>query len=310
MSGLRRAVPSLGALATFEAAARLESFTLAATELGVTQAAVSRQIKLLETDLHCALFLRAHRRVVLTPAGAALAAAVTGAFGRMADAIEAIRETAAPHSLTIGTSLAVSHFWLMPRLAAFRALFPEVKLKLVAEDGPSDLRRDRLDVAIRYGIAPFVDAVSLASCRDAVFPVASPKLLERFGARAETVDPATLPLIAADMITPSWLSWRGFARGAGLGPDLGRASDLSRLRFTHYADAIEAALAGEGVALGWQMLLGDALAEGRLVRLGTAGLCPPESYHLLVPIGADPGPEARGFIEWIRACFADTHNES
>ncbi|MCE6959822.1 LysR family transcriptional regulator [Cereibacter sphaeroides] len=303
MTTLRRSLSSLNALATFEAAARLGSFTQAAHELGVTQAAVSRQIKLLEVDLNTPLFLRVHRRVVLTPAGEALATTVTGAFGRMAEMIETLRQPLVPEAVTIGSTLAFSHFWLLPRLPEFRAAHPDIKLKLVAEDSAADLRRDRLDVAIRYGKPPFEDGRSLASHPDRVFPVCSPKLLARLGVEAETAQLPNLPLITSDWINPAWLTWRSWARDAGLGPALTRASDLSRLRFNHYTDTIQAAVNGEGVALGWATLLSGLLAEGRLVRVGRHSVELEERYHVVVPAGREPAPATAAFLDWITGRF-------
>lgn len=304
MPNLRRSIPSMSGLATFEAAARLGSFTLAAAELGVTQAAVSRQIKLLEDDLNNRLFLRAHRRVVLTPSGAALAATVSQAFSSMAEMIETIRQPFAADVVTVGATLAFSHFWILPRLAGFRAEHPDIKLKLVADDSFTDLRRDRLDVAIRYGKPPFADARSIASTPDTVFPVCSPKLLEAHGMTAADADLLHLPLIASDTVNPTWLTWRSWAQGVGLGPAIGRASDLSRLRFNHYTDTIQAAVNGEGVALGWAELLAGHLNEGRLVRLGPDTLTLEERYHVLVPLGREVTAAANVFLRWITANLA------
>lgn len=293
----------MSALATFEAAARLSSFTNAAAELGVTQAAVSRQIRLLEDDLNTRLFVRAHRRVVLTAAGAALASTVSSAFGSMAEMIETIRRPQAENAVQVGASLAFSHFWILPRLSAFRARHPEIKLKLIADDGITDLRRDRMDLAFRFGNPPFADGRSLASAPDEAFPVCSPELLRRRGMTAENADLLQLPLIASDNLNPTWLTWRTWAQGVGLGEALGRASDRSVLRFNHYTDTIQAAVNGEGVALGWSTLLRGHLAEGRLVKLGTHNLVTVERYHLLVPVGRAPSPAAGAFIEWVLEVF-------
>lgn len=304
MVALRRSISSLSALASFEAAARLESFTLAAAELGVTQAAVSRQIKLLETELNQPLFLRAHRKVTLTPAGAALASTVTGAFGRMAEMIETIKQPVVPDTVTIGATLAFSHLWLLPRLAEFRQQHPEINLKLVADDHTTDLRRDKLDAVIRYGQAPFADARSIGSLPDQVFPVCSPKLIERMRLKPETADISKLPLIASDTVNPSWLNWRSWAKETGLGPELGAASDRSRLRFNHYTDTVQAAINGEGVALGWATLISTPLAEGKLIPISTYRVRPNEEHHVLVPNGRDVTTPAETFVSWIRERFA------
>lgn len=299
MAQLRRTLPTLNLLSTFESASRLGSFTLAAAELGVTQAAVSQQIKALEQELNKALFVRAHRRVVLTPAGAALAQAVGGAFSRMAEMIETLRQPEVPDTVAIGVTLAFNQFWLMPRLPDFRARFPHVRLRLVADDTPMDLRQARLDLAIRYGKPPFEDAISHADRAECAFPVASPALLARLGVTADGADLAQMPLIASDVVNPAWMPWRQWAKALRLGPALGRASDLSRLRFNHYSDTVQAALNGEGVTMGWDVLLEDILREGRLVRLGAEAVVPPERYHIVTPIGRDPSATTQVFLDWI-----------
>lgn len=294
----------MSALATFEAAARLGSFTQAAVELGVTQAAVSRQVKLLEQDLNLRLFVRANRKVVLTPSGAALAGTVTKAFVSMAEMIETIRQPVADETVTVGATLAFGHFWILPRLPQFRKQHPEINLRLVAEDAATDLRRDRLDVAIRYGKPPFADARSMASSPDEVFPVCSPKLLQALGQDAGSVDLVRLPLIASEIVNPAWLTWRSWAQGVGLGPALGNASDRSRLRFNHYTDTIQAAVNGEGAALGWATLLAGHLSEGRLVRLGTHTLTMEERYHVLIPVGRAVTKTTNVFLDWIVGSFS------
>jgi DNA-binding transcriptional LysR family regulator len=299
MTSLRRSLPTLNLLSTFESAARLGSFTLAAAELGVTQAAVSQQIKALEKDLNKPLFIRAHRRVTLTPAGLALASTVGGAFSRMAEMIETLRQPEVPDTVAIGVTLAFNQFWLMPRLPDFRARFPHIRLRLVADDTPMDLRPARLDVAIRFGSAPFEDAISHASRAERAFPVASPALLARLGLEAPQVDLLQMPLIASDIINPAWMPWRQWAKALRLGPALARASDLSRLRFNHYSDTVQAALNGEGVTMGWEVLLEDMLHQMRLVRLGTDSVTPNEQYHIITPIGRDMPAATQVFLDWI-----------
>ncbi len=300
---LRRSVPSMSALASFEAAARLGSFTQAAAELGVTQAAVSRQIRLLETDLNTPLFLRANRRVVLTAQGAALAGRVSAAFTSMAEMIETIRQPVLADTVTIGATLAFSHFWILPRLPQFRAAHPGIKLRLVSEDSQGDLRRDRLDIAVRFGKPPFPDARSVASHPEAVFPVCSPQLLQRHGLTEATDDLIRLPLIASDSVNPSWLTWRSWAQSVGLGPALGRASDLSQLRFNHYTATIQAAVNSEGIALGWSTLVSSLVEEGRLVKVGSHRLMTEERYYLLTPVGREVSAATATFLNWLAEAF-------
>ncbi len=301
MTTLRRSISSFGSLATFEAAARLGGFTAAASELGVTQAAVSRQIKLLEQDLNLPLFVRAHRKVVLTPAGEVLAASVSGAFARMADAIEFLRQPQLPNTVVVGATLAFSHFWLLPRLPAFRTAHPWVNLRLVAEDAAFDVGRDRFDVMIRYGTLPIPGTRSLASCSEEVFPVCSPAFRDKYAARIDAGGMLSLPLIGLDWVEPSWLKWKAWTVKTGLGS----VSTPSSLSFNHYIDAIHAALNGEGVALGWAALISHLLAEGRLVRIGDRSVVPPEQHHALLPNARAPSEATTAFVDWIARQFRD-----
>lgn len=299
MPTLRRSLQSINTLVAFEAAARLGSFTLAAAELGVTQAAVSRQIKLLEDDLNTALFVRANRKVTLTQAGAALSGSVGSAFAQMTEMIETVRRPVLRDTVTLGTTLAFSHFWILPRLSDFRALHPEINLKILSDEAPIDLRRDRVDAVVRYGTPPFADGQCLASRPDTVFPVCSPRLIDQLGLAPETADLGTLPLIASDTVSPTWLTWGTWAAAVGLGPAIGRLSDRSRLRFNHYTETIEAALNGQGVALGWSMLVANHLREGRLVRLGTRALTTREQYCFVVGRSVENHPAARALATWM-----------
>lgn len=289
LAGLRRQGVSLSALAAFEAAARLSGFTRAAEEMGITQAAVSRQIKQLETDLGVALFTRGHRRVDLTPAGLVLSRAMTGAFEQVIEALDQIRAPRDARTVTLGATLAFMHFWLLPRLPAFRAAHPDVNLRLVSQDTGFDLRRDPVDLLVVYGRPPFDGGTCVAEMPDRVLPVCAPDLARRgLGLHA-------LPLIGCEWVEPSWLSWRKWAQLAGL-PPLTRATAL---RFSHYTDAIYSAIAGEGVALGWEALVRAQIAQGRLVALPDGAVIPEERHCLVLPASRSPGRAARLVADWL-----------
>lgn len=295
MPTIRRSVSSLASLAAFEAAARHESFTRAAEELGVTQAAISRRVKHLEDELGTPLFTRSHRKVELTAPGQTLARATADAFGRVAEAVEAIRRPAASDTVVLGTTLAFSHFWLVPRLAAFRLTHPGIRLRLISEDAEFDLRQGRMDVVVRYGAPPFAGAVSLASMADEVFPVGSDALVRPAAGLADASAIPAVPLISVEWLDPAWLSWPRWAAMSGLG-DLRSRGEL---RFNHYTDAVYAAIAGQGVVLGWRRLIGGFLADGRLVRLGGAVAVPSERYHVLLPASREPSPATERFTDWL-----------
>ena len=303
MVRLRRNVPSLGALAAFEAAARLGGFTKAANELGVTQAAISRQIRALETDLKVSLFVRMPRQVELTSAGRVLAAAVSDAFETMSGAIDTLRESNEPDVLTISSTLAFSHFWLLPRLPAFRAQHPAINIRVLSQDGPVDLRQADADVVIRYGTGPFRDGVELAQLPEEVFPVSSPDFVERHASCQNGAEELrTLPLIEAHSEGPDWMTWPQWFAQAGLPP-------VARQRmfvFSHYSDAVYAAITGQGVVLGWKRLLERPLHDGRLMRLGQTSVMPQKGHCLLVAADQPVKPAAKLFVEWLESRFNET----
>lgn len=299
-AGLRRSLPPVSALLTFEAAARHLSFTRAAAELGVTQAAVSRQVRALEDDLGGALFVRHHRRVDLTAAGRQLAGAVAGGFGRMAEAVALIRSQQAQGTVTIGATLAFAHFWLLPRLARLRRDQPGIRVRVVSRDARFDLRDGEVQIAVPYGRPRASDGRVLASMADSIFPVASPAFAAQNAAQLASGGVLSLPLIAIDWDDPEWTTWSSWAAGAGLG----RLRAAESLRFTHYIDAVYAAMNGEGVALGWGRLLADPLAQGRLVRLGDAADQQTPGYHVVVTDDFVPDANAAAVLDWLAGQFA------
>jgi LysR family transcriptional regulator, glycine cleavage system transcriptional activator len=299
----RRNLPSIKALVTVEAAMRLRSFTAAARELNVTQAAVSRQVRVLEDDFGVALFTRGHRRVEPTPAGATLGLALSQALDTMADGVEGLRRTLGSQTLTVGATLAISHFWLLPRLSRFRERHPELRIRVLSDDEPFDLRSGGLDLVIRYGVAPFSDGRTLVSRDDSFFPVCSPAFAATVKAEPSATDLLSLPLIGHDAPDPTWMLWPDWFERVGVGGRIPPAA----LQVNHHTDGVAAALAGHGVALGWSVILHDLLATGQLVRIG-AKVKADGAYNVVVPIkGANDAAEA--LAEWIGAMFAETVDE-
>jgi len=300
MPSLRRSLPTLSALTTFEVAARLGSFTRAAAELGVTQAAVSRQIRALEIELGVRLFIRSHRQVTLTRAGTQLATSVSSSFDRIAETIYALRQTYGAGTVTIGATLAFSHFWLLPRLSGFRRASPGIQMRLISQDEAFDMEHDDAQIVIRYGTPPFQGSRVLASLPDRIFPVCSRALLDRFAPTAAEVDLFSMPLIATDWNDPAWSTWGTWAEAAGLG----RRTIRPALRFTHYTDTVYAAMNGEGVALGWEQLLRTLFAEGKLVRVGQEFVGADGGYHVLVREAFQPDEQVQRVVDWVADEFA------
>lgn len=294
MPSFRRSVPSLTALVALEAAVRHQSFTLAARELGVTQTAVSRQIAALEADLETQLFSRLHRAIEATPECQRLAAALKKHFAGITDSVAEFRAATANGTLTLGVTSAVSQLWLLPRLVEFRRKYPHARIRVLSTDDPINLESDNVDVAIRYGVAPFKDGRVVSSRDDVLFPVASADYAERLALPARFWE-GDYELIHEDMSEPSWYTWQDWFNTASPKHRV-RASSLS---FNHYTEILYAARAGEGIALGWRLLVQTFLDDGTLVRLGTDEMLAAGKFHVVVSHRARPSLTLDTFVDWL-----------
>jgi len=295
MKPLRNRLPPTNALVTFEAVARHLSFTHAARELGVSQAATSRQVRLLEDHLGVVLLDRARKRVRLTAAGQQLLEAVAMGLGHIASVADGLRQERRGRALTVATSLAFSAFWLMPRLPAFHAANPALELRLSTSDSEADWYDDDVDVAVVFGPQTVSGWYREALFGDQVIAVCRP---DYFGARGlppsvQALQEETLLQIESPYV--SWFSWPDwFARNAA---PLRR--DPRGPRFNNYTIAIQAALDGQGLALGWRRLIAPLLRDGRLIQVTSASVTPDDAYVLLIPERAGEDRRVRAFRNWI-----------
>jgi LysR family glycine cleavage system transcriptional activator len=294
---MARRLPSLNALKAFEAAARSESFTDAASELFVTHAAISRHIRELEDWLGTELFHRTGRGVELTEAGRRFGDALTPLFDRMA---EATREAAAEGKvrvLNVSVEPSVASRWLVARLGRFNDLHPDIELHIDPDNRLVDFRADNVDLAIRYGPGKW-DGVEGQKLSDAlIFPVCAPDLIAGHGPLAPN-DLANYNLLHEDR--KQW--WADWLQEAGVtGVENWRGTTL------HNHLAIEAAEAGQGFALADQILCTDALAEKWLVRPFALELKDHWSYWIVRAKGSKESAPARAFREWLMAEIAETN---
>ena len=295
MKRLRNRLPPTNALVTFEAVARHLSFTHAARELGVSQAATSRQVRLLEDHLGVVLLDRARKRVRLTAAGQQLREAVAMGLGHIASVADGLRQERRGRALTVATSLAFSAFWLMPRLPAFHAANPALELRLSTSDSEADWYDDDVDVAVVFGPQTVSGWYRETLFGDQVIAVCRP---DYFGARGlppsvQALQEETLLQIESPYV--SWFSWPDwFARNAA---PLRR--DPRGPRFNNYTIAIQAALDGQGLALGWRRLIAPLLRDGRLIQVTSASVTPDDAYVLLIPERAGEDRRVRAFRNWI-----------
>ena len=287
-------LPPLELLRTFEAAARRLSFTLAAGELHLTQSAVSRQIQQLEASLGVLLFERRHRALSLTEAGGVMQRAVTDSLERMRDATARVRASSAPRQVAITTTPGFASLWLIPRLARFTGTHPQVDVRVSATLDVLDLESSRIDIAVRF--APFSRGVGPALFEESVVPLCAPRLAEALHAPSDLSGLTLLTVDYADPSETATTDWEPWLRVMGL-------ADLrmkSTLRFTHYADAVAAAVAGQGVVIGRMPLLRELVRDGRLVAPLGEGVVSRRAYFIEMSKRAAGNRDAQDFAQWLR----------
>jgi LysR family transcriptional regulator, glycine cleavage system transcriptional activator len=291
-----RRLPPLNALKAFEAAARSESFTRAAQELGVTQAAVSQQVKALEATLGLTLFNRERQRLVITEAGREYLAVVRDALDRIALGTDRLVQRRTSGVLTVSMSPDFAAKWLVHRLGRFSEAHPEIDLRVSATLHHVDLAREQVDLAIRHGAGdwPGLDVVRL--CSERLFPVCSPKLVSGRNRITKASDLLKFPLLRLDD-SSAWSRWfdaAGIANPLARGPVLNQASML-----------IDAAIDGQGVALARTALAARDLINGRLVTPIDVSLRMQNTYWIVCPRATSSVAKIETFREWLLAEAAD-----
>lgn len=286
-------LPPLTALRAFDAAARHMSFAKAAEELSVTPAALSFQIKSLEEHLGAPLFRRLNRAVELTDAGRALAPDAQAGFETLTNGWRAAQRTQDHQSLTVTAGPAFTAKWLAPRLYDFAQEHPEIELRFSASLRRMDFMRDDIDVAIRFGYGPDPGLYSLPLAKEWVTPVMLPEMAARFPTPESLVDAVLIIDESIDFLDPP-TDWAAWARGIGIAPLVPAGP-----RFSQADHAMDAALAGIGVALGRRALVIKDLAEGRLVAPYGKALQTGARFRFLCPEGAETRPQIAAFQEWI-----------
>jgi LysR family transcriptional regulator, glycine cleavage system transcriptional activator len=290
---MSRRLPPLNALRAFEAAARHLSFTRAAAELNVTQAAISHQVKGLEDHLGLPLFRRLNRALMLTNQGQALFPAVRDALDGLAEAAARLRAREAGGTLTVSTLPSFAVKWLVPRMSHFQDRRPDIDLRISAKEHLVDFARDDIDVAIRFGRGDWPGVRAEWMADEALTPVCGPALL---GELRSPDDLAHTTLLHEDMLPlgsfPTWENWLAAAGVDGV--------DASRgPRFSHTHLMLQAAMDGRGVALGQMLIVAGDVAAGRLVAPFPLRLPTGCSYYVVcLPASADR-PKIIAFREWV-----------
>ena len=290
-------LPPLNALRAFVVTAKHLSFTKAANELHVTPAAVSHQVKILEEFVGTPLFHRLTRAIRLTEQGQAALPILSDGFNLLAEGAKELSGSRDQNVLTVSATPSFAAQWLVPRLAEFQELNPEIKIRIDASAEIVNLRRDAVDVAIRWGSGDYPGHSSDRLFQDEVFPVCSPKLLTGPHPLKTPHDLVHHTLLHSGSVinNVSYAEWSMWLKLAGAEEvDWRKGPEFSVENM-----ALQAAIEGHGVALINTSLVRDDLASGRLVQPFEEVMPTDFSYHLVIPDEYCNRPAIRAFREWL-----------
>ena len=288
-------LPSLNGLRAFEAAARHLSFTRAASELNVTQTAISHQIKRLEEELGVRLFVRQNRALELTTEARDYLPGIRAAFNDLRLATDRLLQKGNDNVLTISTIASFAAKWLLPRLGTFQEAHPEIDVHITTSSSLIDFTRDNVDAAIRYGRGQWPGVRSAWLMADEMFPVCSPALLKGKRPLRQPEDIRHHTLLHTSSFDDDWRQW---LTAAGLPLDMLGQRGVS---FDMIFMTVQAAIDGSGIAMGRTSYVRDDVAKGRLVVPFDIALPADAGFYLVSPEGGIERPKLRAFREWLAA---------
>ncbi|WP_066272824.1 transcriptional regulator GcvA [Hydrogenophaga palleronii] len=283
----------VSALRTFVEVGQRGSIKAAAEALHVTSGAVSQQVRLLEERLGMALFTRERQGLRLTEAGASVHPSLLEAFAQIDKAVATLEAFKGRQTLTVSTVATFAASWLVPRLGRFNQRQPQIEVRVEATSALVDMRRDRVDVALRHGLGNYPGLEAIHLMAPVLVPVASPDLVADSHALKEPGDCLDYPLLH-DCDRADWPLW--FTA-------LGVAEDPRSERGTAFEDdylLIRAAVAGQGLALVPQEYAREEIAAGRLVQVLDKPWPARFAYYLVTLPGAMQRPEVQAFVDWIK----------
>ena len=285
-----RKIPPLSAVRVFESAARHNNFTHAAAELGMTQAAVSYQMKLLEERLRTKLFLRHKGRLSLTEIGSRIAPLVSDGFNTLENAFS-LALAAEGQVLTISTTQSLATNWLAPRIGSFQITAPELAVRLRPDNHYVDFAAEDIDVAIRNGSGNWPGLSAHFLMRVVVQPFANPDFITRHGPIETPTDIMRLPRLSPD----DW--WWNFWLTQIGGSEVSQPGMLG-IRLDSQAMEASAAMAGHGIAIINSMMWQSDIESGRLVPMGPYAMAD-HSYWLTYPEYRRESPKIKAFRNWL-----------
>jgi DNA-binding transcriptional LysR family regulator len=289
-------LPQLGFIQGFEAAARHLSFTKAAEELFITQSAVSRQVKALEDHLGVTLFERRQRALALTESGHALYRVATDVLERLQAATDQLRASGRSRQLSVTTTTGFASLWLIPRLQRFTSLHPDVDVRISATTTVINLERSLLDLAIRYCRPEDVPERAVRLFGEEVVVVCSRSLLrDRSRPLKWPQDLKHHVLLHFDYAGAQFLDWGTWLTSLGIG----ELKPAGALHFSQYEQMIQAAIGGQGAALGRQPLVNDLIQSGALVTPFRKALVGSRAYFIIESEHGAAKPHVRQFAAWL-----------
>ncbi|QUM79300.1 transcriptional regulator GcvA [Moritella sp. 5] len=298
---MSRRLPPLNSLRVFEAAARHSSFTRASEELYVTQAAVSHQIKALEEYLGIKLFRRQNRALFLTEEGQSYFLDIKDTFTSLIDATERLLARGAKGSLTVSLQPSFAIQWLVPRLSLFSELYPDIDVRIKAVDMDDGSLTDDVDVAIYYGRGKWKDLYAQKLHTEYLVPVCSPRLLN--GVKPlKTPDDLKQHTLLHDTSRRDWTAW--FKQGNIIGVNVNQGPI-----FSHTSMVLQAAIHGQGVALGHSVLAQPEIDAGRLVRPFTDVLVSKNAYYVVCREEQDELGKIVAFRDWMLSLVEEEQQE-
>jgi LysR family glycine cleavage system transcriptional activator len=288
-------LPSLNGLRAFEAAARHLSFTLAASELNVTQTAISHQIRRLEEELGIRLFIRKNRALALTPQARDYLPGVRAAFNDLRLATDRLLRKDDDNVLTVSTLASLAAKWLLPRLTAFQEAHPGIDVRITTSTALVDFKNGDVDAAIRYGRGNWPGVRAEWLMADEAFPVCSPALLDGKRPLRTPEDLREHMLLHTTTNSDDWRQW---LTAAGLPSDVSKRPGIT---FDLILMTVQAAIDGIGIAMGRTSYVQDDIAKGRLVVPFNIALPADAGFYLVSPEGAAEPPKLRAFRQWLIA---------
>lgn len=297
MTNLRKRLPPLTSLAAFEAVCRLGSFTKAAYELSLTQAAISRQIIKLEQDFGVTLFERRSHDVGLTHDGERFARTVNPAINAIGDAAQIMRANGTESDqLVIFAEMCLAAYLIVPLMPKFQAMFPEVNIKLLTSSKPMEEALETFDMGFQYGAADKRVFTPLSTWSDEIIVVCSPEFRRTLPEKCAIQDLQEATLIHTQQAGAGWMSWSNFFERFHTKLKENKGS----LVFNAHNSAIDAAISGSGLVLGWRFIVNRTINEGKLVQIGDFSVSSPDNLHAYARKNQVKSHMAKRYIKWLK----------